>query len=152
MTDYSRLQNLYQNYLINDYEVCSESSSPHVLRNTQEWKYATLFNIIYLVMHFLHRCLFLLISPKQKSSPKYSFMASMTPSLLPKFLTTKVIFQLWGQREIRGAKSGEYRGWGRTSKPHSVAAAIATCDVWAGALSCKSRTPRVNFPLLSSST
>ena len=28
------------------------------------------------------------------------------------------------------------------------AAATATCDVWAGVLSCKSRTPRVNFPLL----
>ena len=25
---------------------------------------------------------------------------------------------------------------------------MATCDVWASALSCKSRTPRINFPLL----
>ena len=26
------------------------------------------------------------------------------------------------------------------SNPHSVAADMATCDVWAGAFSCKSRT------------
>ena len=70
-----------------------------------------------------------------------TFIASEIP-------TMKVSFQLWEQIEVRRAKSGEYGGWGRTSKPHSVAAAIATCDVWAGALSCKSRTPRVNFPLL----
>ena len=29
-----------------------------------------------------------------------------------------------------------------------VAAVMATCDLWAGALFCKSRTPRVSFPRL----
>ena len=32
--------------------------------------------------------------------------------------------------------------------PHSVAAVIATCNMWAEALSCKSRTLRVSFPRL----
>ena len=33
-------------------------------------------------------------------------------------------------------------------KSYSVAAVTETCDVWAGALPCKSITPRVSFPRL----
>ena len=45
-----------------------------------------------------------------------------------------------------GIQRGEYRRLGRTTKLHLVAVAIATWEVWAGALSCKSRTSWVNLP------
>ena len=37
-------------------------------------------------------------------------------------------------------------GWGRISTPHSIAAVMATFDVWAGELYCKIRPPLVSFP------
>ena len=65
------------------------------------------------------------------------------PSLPPKFLPRRLVFSFGNRQKSEGAKSksGKFRGWGRTSKPHSVAAAMAACNVWAGALSCKSRVP-----------
>jgi hypothetical protein len=43
--------------------------------------------------------------------------------------TTKLGFQFRKQVKVRGAKSEEYGGLGRISKPQSLAAAIATMDV-----------------------
>jgi hypothetical protein len=51
-----------------------------------------------------------------------TFIASKTS-------TTQLGFQFRKQVEVRGAKSGEYVGWERISKPQAVAAAVATWDV-----------------------
>ena len=70
------------------------------------------------------------------------------PSLLPKFLARRLVFRFAIRKKSEGATSREWGVgvWGKTSKLHLVAAAIATW--WAGALSYKSNTPQVNFPLL----
>ena len=57
--------------------------------------------------------------------------------------TTKMRFQFWEQ--IRRSHIRGIWGMRKDFKPHSVAAVIATCDVWAAVSSCKSRTPRVSF-------
>ena len=62
-----------------------------------------------------------------------------------KLCSTKVGFQFREQTEVRWSHIRRKWGWGRTSNRHSVAAVMATCDVWAGALSCKSRAPGVNW-------
>ena len=51
------------------------------------------------------------------------------PSLLPKFLPWRLVFRCGNSYKSEAAKSGEYRGWGRTSKLHLVAAAVATRGV-----------------------
>ena len=82
-------------------------------------------------MHVLHHCSCLLIPSNQTTSSwssKYSFTASMTLSLLPKFLPWRLGFSFGKRKKSEGAKSGEYGGRGRTLKPHSVAAAMATCE------------------------
>ena len=98
-------------------------------------------------MHFLQRCsrfaypftieAFFLVPQVIISSIYDAFTASQIS-------TTKVSFQIWKQKS-EGAKSGEYGKLGRTSKLHLNATAIATWEVWAVALSCKSITPRVNY-------
>ena len=62
--------------------------------------------------------------------------------------TTKMGFLILEQIEVRRSLNKRIWGWGRVSNPHSVAAVMATCDEWAGALFCKNRTPRVSFPCL----
>ena len=116
-------------------------------------KYLLLFlNIISLHLKALSPWLFQFAYPFKIEVfilvPKYLFTASMTPSLLMKFLPRRLFFSFGNREKSERAKSGEYRGCGRTSKWHSVAAAIAICHIWAGALSYKSRMPLVNFPLL----
>ena len=62
---------------------------------------------------------------------------------------TKASFELLGtdksQKGLNLGNTGDEEG-----PAHSVTAAMAACDLWADALSCKSRTPRVTF--LSSSS
>ena len=60
--------------------------------------------------------------------------------------TTKMGFQFSEQIEVRRSHIRRVWGLGRISNPNSVASVMATCDVWAGALSCKRRTPRFSFP------
>ena len=69
--------------------------------------------------------------------------------IVSEMTTMKLIFSFGNRWKSQGAKSGEYWGWRRNSKPHSVAATMATCDVWAGALTCKRGKPRGNFSLQS---
>ena len=71
----------------------------------------------FILMHFLHRCSSLLIPSKQKSSswsPKYSFTACMTPSLLSEIPTTKVKFSALGtdrsQKGLNLENTGDKEG------------------------------------------
>ena len=63
----------------------------------------------------------------------------MTSSLLPYCVPLRWDFSFGNRFKSEGAISGEYVGWGWISNPHLFAAVMATCDVWAGALSCTSQ-------------
>ena len=60
--------------------------------------------------------------------------------------TTKMGFQFWEQIEVR--RSHIKRIWGMRSFQIHIQLVMSTCEVWAGALSSKSRTLRVSFPRL----
>ena len=66
-------------------------------------------------MHLVHFCSSLLVPSKYKSflsSSKYSFIAAMTPSLLPN-CSTKVVFQFWEQIEVRRGHIRRIWGMGK---------------------------------------
>ena len=46
--------------------------------------------------------------------------------------TTKMEFQFWEQKEVRGSHNRRILGSGRISNPHSLLAVMSTCYVWAG--------------------
>ena len=71
------------------------------------------------------------------------------------FIPQRWDFSFGNRSNSEGAISGEYGAYQENmgdeegiSNPHSVAAVMATCDVWVGVLSCKSRTQQVSFPRL----
>jgi hypothetical protein len=76
----------------------------------------------------------------------------MTPSLLPKRLPWSLVFSFGNRLKSEGVQIRNIGGWGRISKPQSVSAVIATLDVWAGALSCSSKTPLVSLLLIRASS
>jgi hypothetical protein len=76
-------------------------------------------------MHFAHMCsnlfnLSILVLKELNDRLHDIFIASKTS-------TTKLGFQF--QKQVEVSRGREYGGWGRISKPQSVAAAIATWDV-----------------------
>ena len=67
--------------------------------------------------------------PSTRLLPLWSLIASILCS-------TKMGFQFWEQIEVKRSHIRRRR----MSNPHSVAIVMTTCEMWAGALSCKSRT------------
>ena len=49
-------------------------------------------------------------------------------------------FSFGNKKKSHGARSGEYRGWGRTVTFSFFKNALTIAEVWAGALSCRRRT------------
>ena len=79
------------------------------------------------------------------------YSSSMTPSLLPYCVPGRWDFSFGNRWKSEGAISGEYGPlWGmrKDFKSTSVEAVMATCDVVAGVLYCKSRTAPISFPRL----
>ena len=141
----------FQVDLNNIYKVWSESSRPHELRNIQEWKVCycfqynlpssrCTFSILFQFACLLKIEVFILV-------PKYSFTTSMTPSLIPKFLPRRLVSALETDRSQKGLNLEN------TGDRIGLRSRIQSMQPWqlrrvSSALSCKSKTPRVNFPLL----
>ena len=121
----------------------------------QELKFGPLrFNIISLQCNALSPSLFELFYPFKIEGlflvPQVLISCLYVTFIFSILCTTKMTFQFWKQIEDIRSNIREYGGypWRRISNPHSDAAVMAACNVWAGALSCNNRTPQVSFPHL----
>ena len=56
------------------------------------------------------------------------------------FRPARNAFNFGNKRKSHGARSGEYRGWGKTVTFSFFKNAVTIAEVWAGALSCRRRT------------